>query len=80
MRRGQDAEGTRVSRRTVTRPRPQLGLSRRHFIDSNSDSNWEPQRIVAAKTRAHGQSRSAIGHESWCLVSAAQVQPPCSGM
>ncbi|WP_166352562.1 IS481 family transposase [Phytoactinopolyspora limicola] len=42
-------DGTSVSRRTITRLLAQLGLNRRKFIDSNGETNREPQKIIAER-------------------------------
>lgn len=42
-----ELQGTRRSRRTVTRLLGQLGLSQRRFIDPTGETNREPQRIIA---------------------------------
>lgn len=43
------AEGTDISRRTVSRHLLALGLNRRKFIDPSGDSNREPRKIAARR-------------------------------
>ncbi|MGV9349472.1 IS481 family transposase [Streptomyces spiralis] len=43
------AEGTAISRRTVSRHLNALGLNRRRFLDPNGETNRQPRRITARR-------------------------------
>lgn len=43
------AEGVRISRRTVTRHLARLGLNRRRFLDPTGASNRKPRKIIARR-------------------------------
>ncbi|MFJ2022149.1 IS481 family transposase [Streptomyces nodosus] len=43
------ADGTQVSRRTISRHLADLGLNTRRFIDPSGDTNREPQKITARR-------------------------------